>query len=85
MPFLEYVLLSLNYIFMQDMPLAQCYIYTVVTGFWLVMVVVGKPLKSKAGFFIFVFTHAMRLVLGLFAVVLATNDIVHFISPDTRG
>ena len=30
---LEYVLLSLNYIFMQDMPLAQCYIYTIISGF----------------------------------------------------
>ena len=79
---LEYVLLSLNYIFMQDMPLAQCYIYTIVTGFWLLMVIIGRPLKSKAGFIIFVFNQAVRLVLGIFAVVLATNDSIHFISPD---
>ena len=79
---LEYVLLSLNYIFMQDMPLAQCYIYTIVTGFWLLMVIIGRPLKSKAGFIIFMFNQAVRLVLGIFTVVLATNDSIHFISPD---
>ena len=78
----EYVLLSLNYIFMQDMPLAQCYIYTIVTGFWLMMVIIGKPLKSKAAFIIFIFNQAVRLVLGIFAVVLAENDLMYLLSPD---
>ena len=58
--------------------MAQCYIYTIVTGFWLVMVIVGSPLKSKAGFVIFVFNQAVRLVLGIFAAILATNDSIYF-------
>ena len=52
------------------------------TGFWFLMVIIGRPLKSNRGFIIFVFNQAVWLVLGLFAVVLATNDIVYFISPD---
>ena len=47
---LEDIILSMNYIFMQSMPLAQCYIYTVITALWLLMMVIASPLKSKVSF-----------------------------------
>ena len=79
---LEDIILSLNYIFMQEMPLAQCYIYTLVTGFWLLMVLIGKPFTSRSTFLAFVFNGSVKLILGLFAVVLVTNDSADFLTPD---
>ena len=67
---------------MQKMPLAQCYIYTVVIGFWLLLILIGKPFKSKAAHIILVFHDSVKLILGIIAIVLATNDVNYFINSD---
>ena len=79
---LEDIILSMNYVFMQEMPLAQCYIYTLITGFWLLMVLIGKPFSSRSAFIVIVFNESMKLLLGIFAIVLTTNDAADFLTPD---
>ena len=79
----EDVILSMNYIFMQEMPLAQCYIYTLVTGFWLLMIVVGNPLKSRIAMIIFVLNSAIKMILGIIAIVIATDELKVFLNQDS--
>ena len=79
---LEDIILSMNYVFMQEMPLAQCYIYTLITGFWLLLVIVTRPLSSRSAFIILVFNESVKLLLGIIAVVMTTNDSADFLSPE---
>ena len=80
---LKDLILSMNFIFMQEAPLAQCYIYTLITGFWLLMMMVGNPFKTKTGFAIYVFNEVVKCLLGVIAIVLATNDSVNFINQNS--
>ena len=80
---LEDIILSMNYIFMQSMPLVKCYIYTAITTLWLLMMVIGSPLKSKVSFVIYVLNKLLKLRLGIITVVLTTNKSASFISADT--
>lgn len=68
---------------MQEMPLAQCYIYTLVTGFWLLMIVVGNPLKSRIAMIIFVLNSAIKMILGIIAIVIATDELKVFLNQDS--
>ena len=79
---LEDIILSLNYVFMQTAPLAQCYIFTVITGFWLLMVIIAKPFRSRLATVILLFNESVKLGLGIIAIVLATNETKYFIDPD---
>ena len=79
---IEDIILSMNYVLMQERPLAQCYIYTIITGFWLLLVIVTRPLNSRSAFIIFVFNESVKLLLGIIAVVLTSNDSADFLSPE---
>ena len=53
------------------------------TGFWLLMIVIGKPLKSKIGMIIWVLNSGIKLVLGVFAIVMVTNELNDSLDQDT--
>ena len=74
----------LNYFFLQEAPLAQCYIFTLLSGFLMLVIVILRPFPSTLNFVAILFNETGKLLLGIIAIMIATTfQSGQYLSQDT--
>ena len=77
------LLVCVNFFFLQRAPLAQCYVYTLLIGYLIIITLIVRPSKSLLSMIGLLFNEFGKLVLGILAIIIASDKQTgHLLSQD---